>query len=107
MFHVGVTHFGTHGDLSGRLEGLLDLIRQDVRQVARRCIRTETNGTNDLGICNVIRNNLAHFGEMPAVPFFDAHSIDIQFLVEIIQERNSLDHHCVHFIRAEFELVAT
>ena len=42
---------------------------------------------------------------MPAIPLSAAHHIVVEFLVKIVQERNCLDNHSVHFVWAELELV--
>jgi hypothetical protein len=43
---------------------------------------------------------------MPAVPLSAPHHIIVQLLVQVIQQRNSLDNHGVNLVRAELELVA-
>ena len=84
-----------------------------------------THRSNDLGVGKVVGNDLGHFGEMPPVPFLsiacecravaknkfpdnrtdlDTHRVDINFLVEIVQKGNSLNHHGIDLVRRELEL---
>ncbi|KAI3492779.1 hypothetical protein L1887_42576 [Cichorium endivia] len=77
VLEVGVGDLGAHGDLGGGLEG------------------------------EVVGDDLAHLGEVPAVPLLDAHGVDVDLLVEVVEEADGLDHHGVHLVRAELELVAT
>ena len=45
---------------------------------------TLTHGLDDLGIGEVVNDNLAHLGEMPSVPFLDPHRVDVDLLVQVV-----------------------
>ena len=39
--------------------------------------------------------------------YLDSHRVDVDLLVEIIEQSNSLDDHCVDLVGREFELEST
>ena len=45
---------------------------------------TLTHSLNDLGVGEVVDNDLAHLGEMPSVPFLDPHRVDVDLLVQVV-----------------------
>ena len=61
--------FSSHGDSSGRLEGLFEFFREDVREVGSVVVGSETHSFDNLGVGDVFGNNFAHLGEVPSVPF--------------------------------------
>jgi hypothetical protein len=58
-----------------------------------------------LGVHEVVGDDLAHLREVPAVPLTHAHGVGVEFLVELVEERDGLDDHDVHLVGAELELV--
>lgn len=73
---VGVGNFGTHTDLSSRLERFLDLLGQNGGEIGRGSVCAEAHGANDLGVCDVVGDDLTHLGEVPAVPFLELEQRD-------------------------------
>ena len=105
VLHVRVAHLGTHRDLGGGLERLLELLREDLGEVRRIRVGPEAHGADHAGVGNVVRDDLAHLGEVPAVPLLHTHRIDVQLLVEVVEQGNRLHDHDVHLLGAELELV--
>lgn len=96
---------GTHTDLSGSLHGGLDLLRQDARQIGVLGVCAEAHLEDNLGVGKVVVQDLGELGEVPAVPFLDAHGVCVQLLVEDIETGNGLDDHGVDLLGRELELV--
>lgn len=42
---------------------------------------------------------------MQAMPFFILQNVVIQFFIQVIQQRNSLSNHCVHFVSTKFQSI--
>ena len=100
-----VRDLSTHGNLSGGLHGSLDLLRQDTRKIGILRVCAETHLENDLGVCEVVVQDPSKLGEVPSVPFLDAHCVCVELLVEDIETGNGLDDHGVDLIGRELELV--
>jgi len=43
---------------------------------------------------------------MPSVPLLQPHGVVVQFLIEVLKQRDSLDNHSVYLVRREGECVA-
>ena len=50
------------------------------------CVEILTNGLDSPGVGEVVRHNLAHLREVPAVPLPAPHVVVIQLLVKVIQK---------------------
>jgi hypothetical protein len=86
---VRLGDLSSHGNSGGGLEGLLELLGEDGGEVGRAVVGAEscsvrlsvstrgdgggqlTHGLDDLGVGDVLRNDLGHFGEVPSVPFLE------------------------------------
>jgi hypothetical protein len=96
----------THGNLSSGLDGSLNLLGQDARQIGVLGVCAEAHLEDDLGVGKVVVQDLGKLGEVPAVPLLHAHGICVELLVEDIETGNGLDDHGVDLLGRELELVA-
>lgn len=58
------------------------------------------------GVLVVVGDNLDEFREVVAVPFADAHREQINVLVELVEQGDSLDDHVVDTVHVELQLCA-
>lgn len=88
-----------------------------------------THGSDDLGVSKIVDDDLGHLGEVPSVPllrekerkggrirtgldepkltresYLNSHGVDVDLLVKIVKEGNSLDDHGVNLVGRELEL---
>ena len=96
---------GTHTDLSGSLDSGLNLLRQNAGQISILGVCAETHLENDLGVREVVVQDLGKLGEVPSVPFLHAHGVCVELLVENVETGNGLDDHGVDLVGGELELV--
>ena len=96
---------GTHGNLSSGLDGSLNLLGQDARQIGVLGVCAEAHLEDDLGVGKVVVQDLGKLGEVPSVPLLHAHGICVELLVEDIETGNGLDDHGVDLLGGELELV--
>lgn len=99
-------NLATHADLGGGLDGSLNLLGQDLGQVRVGEVLAHTGGQDDLGVGDVVVEDLGQLGEMPAVPLLDAHHEDVELLVEVVEQGHGVDDHDVDLVGRELELVA-
>ena len=66
---------------------------------------SDTNCADGLGVGNIVDNDLAHLGEVPAVPLLDTHGVRVELLVKVVEKGDGLDNHGVDLVGAELELV--
>mmetsp|Transcript_16843 Transcript_16843/g.63884 ORF Transcript_16843/g.63884 Transcript_16843/m.63884 type:complete len:274 (-) Transcript_16843:483-1304(-) len=95
-----------HGHNGSLLEGRLDLGLEDVREVHGGGVGAHAHLLHHASVLQVVRDDLAHLGEVPAVPLTHAHGVRVDLLVQVVEEAHSLHDHGVHLVRAELELVA-
>ena len=57
-----------------------------------------THRSDYFGVRDVVHNDLGHLREVPSIPFLDPHSVDINLLIQVVEQRNSLHHHSVDFV---------
>jgi hypothetical protein len=55
-----------------------------------------TYGSNGLGIGDVVGDDFAEFGEMPAEPFTESHHVVVDFFIEVFQQGDGLDDHGIN-----------
>ena len=60
----------------------------------------------DLGVLDVVGDDLAELGEVPAVPLARAHRVLIEFLVEVVEQGDCLDDHLVDLVGGVAQLEA-
>ena len=96
-------NFGTHGNFSGIFNITFDFFSQNIGEIFGLELGLDTHLQDGLGIEEVVLNDLGQLGEVPAVPFFEAHHVVVELFVEVVEERYSLDNHSVHFLGREFE----
>lgn len=63
-------------------------VRNPIEQVSKDFVErgdTLTQRSDHFGVCKVVYNDLGHLREMPSIPFLDPHSIDIDFLVQVVE----------------------
>jgi hypothetical protein len=94
-----VGDLSTHTDLSSRLDSRLDLLGQNAGEVCLSRVCSEAHLQHDLGVCEVVVEDLGKLWEVPSVPFLDSHCVCVELLVEDIETGNALDDHGVHLIR--------
>lgn len=104
-FKILLGNLGTHGNLSGGLDGGLNLLGEDARQISVLGVCAETHLQNNLGVGEVVVQNPGKLGEMPSVPFLHAHGVCVELLVEDVEAGNGLDDHGVDLIGRKLELV--
>lgn len=98
-------NLGTHGNLSGGLDGGLNLLGQNAGQIGVLGVCAETHLQNDLGVGEIVVQDPGKLGEVPSVPFLDAHGVCVELLVENVETGNRLDDHGVDLIGRELKLV--
>jgi len=96
---------GTHTDLSSGLDGGLNLLRQNARQISVLGVCAETHLEDNLGVGEVVVQDPGKLREVPAIPFLDAHSVCVQLLVKDVETGNGLDNHSIDLVRRKLELV--
>lgn len=60
----------------------------------------------DTGVLVVVGHNLDEFGEVVAIPFPDAHREQVDVLVELVEQGDSLDDHVVDTVHVKLQLRA-
>jgi hypothetical protein len=75
---IRVGNFRSHRNLGGGLERVLELFGEDEAKVGRGGVCSETHGLDTLGVSKVVGDDLAHFREMPSVPFLATRSASIR-----------------------------
>ena len=80
---------------------------QDVGEVQVVRVAAEAHRQDGLGVLQGVQHDLLHLGEVPAVPLLHAHRVDVDLLVQLVQKTDRLDHHRVHLVCAELQLVTT
>lgn len=108
-FQIGRHNIKTHGDLCGVYDGLglLTVFANNSCNVVQLLVAQRllvANGENQLSIGEVVGNNLDQLGEVPAVPFTDAHEELVHTLVLEIEGSTSLDNVVVVLGDAELDL---
>ncbi|KAI6768706.1 hypothetical protein HG531_010895 [Fusarium graminearum] len=106
VLKILLSNLGTHADLSSSLQGDLNLLGKDLRKVAVGNVGAHANSENDASVGQVVVKNLGHLGEVPSVPLLGSHGVNVELLVEVVKELDSLDDHGVDLIGRELELVA-
>lgn len=96
---------GTHTDLSSGLDGGLNFLRQDARQISVLGVCAEAHLEDNLGVGEVVVQDPGKLREVPAIPFLDAHSVCVQLLVKDVETGNGLDNHSIDLVRRKLELV--
>lgn len=66
---------------------------------------THADGFDHLGVDEVVGDDLAELGEVPAEPFAQAHHVVVDLFVEVVEQRDGLDDHDVDFLGGELERV--
>ena len=64
-------------------------------EVAGRCVDTHSDSKYDVSECCVVNNEFLEFWEVPSVPFLDAHGVGVELLVQVVEQCDGLDDHCV------------
>ena len=106
MVNIRVTDLSTHTDVGSNLDGLLEVFREERRQVGGWDVGSEAAHFDNLSVSHVVGDDLGHLWEVPSVPFLDSHGVDVELLVEVVEQRNGLDDHDVDLVWAETELEA-
>jgi hypothetical protein len=97
---------GTHTDLGSRLNRRLNLLRQNTREISLTRVCSEAHLQHNLGVCEVVVQNLGKLGEVPSVPLLHSHGICVELLVEDIETGDTLNDHGVNLVGRELELVS-
>jgi len=66
--HVLLRNLRSHRDLRGLFHLLLDVLRQNVGQVGVLCVVAHSHFLDGADVRQIVRDDLAHFRKMPAVP---------------------------------------
>jgi hypothetical protein len=66
--HIVIRNFRSHGDLSGFLDLFFDVFGQDVREIGVLGILAHTHLLYCSDVSQVVGDDLAHLGKVPAVP---------------------------------------
>mmetsp|Transcript_37818 Transcript_37818/g.120569 ORF Transcript_37818/g.120569 Transcript_37818/m.120569 type:complete len:527 (-) Transcript_37818:138-1718(-) len=66
----------------------------------------DTNNPRDLRICDVVRNNLGQFREVPRIPFADTHRERVDVLVQVVQQGDAIDDGLILPVRVQLHAVA-
>jgi hypothetical protein len=98
-------NLGTHGNLSGGLDGSFNLLGQDTGQISVLGVCAESHLQDDLGVGEVVVQDPGKLGEVPSVPLLHAHGVCVELLVENVETGDRLDDHGVDLIGRELELV--
>ena len=69
-----------------------------------RGTRRLTHGLDDLGVGDVLGDDLGHFGKVPPIPLLDSHRVDVDLLVEVVEQGDGLHDHRVDLVGRELEL---
>jgi hypothetical protein len=101
-----VGNLSTHTDLSSRLDRRLNLLRQDAREISLSRVCAEAHLQHNLGVREVVVQNLGKLGKVPSVPLLHSHGICVELLVKDIETGDTLDDHGVDLIGRELELVS-
>ena len=112
VLHVGFRNFLTHAVLGGINDALRDTLviilheGSDVMLVLVGQVGFVLHEQSDLCVALVVRHDLDKFGEMPRVPFPDAHRESVDCLVQLIENSNSLDDMVVVTLHRELNFRA-
>jgi hypothetical protein len=101
-----VGDLGTHTDLSSRLDRCLNLLGQNAGEISLSCVRSEAHLQHNLGVCEVVVQDLGKLGEVPSVPLLHSHGVCVELLVEDVKTGDTLDDHGVDLVGRELELVS-
>ena len=80
---------------------------EDVGEVEIVRVATNSHLQDRFAVLDVVQHDLLHLREVPAVPLFHTHRVDVDLFVQLVQQTDRLHDHRVHLVRAEFQLVAT
>ena len=69
------------------------------------CGSSLTHVSDGLDEGEVVGDDLSKLGEVPAVPLACPHHVVVQLLVEVVEQRDRLDDHCVNLVWTELEFV--
>lgn len=79
---------------------------EDVGEVEIVRVATNSHLQDRFAVLDVVQHDLLHLREVPAVPLFHTHRVDVDLFVQLVQQTDRLHDHRVHLVRAEFQLVA-
>mmetsp|Transcript_22450 Transcript_22450/g.27657 ORF Transcript_22450/g.27657 Transcript_22450/m.27657 type:complete len:445 (-) Transcript_22450:59-1393(-) len=105
---IVIGNLSTHGNLSSLTHLIGDILRYDFLQGLLSevlDVGAHANELDGLSIDYVVGDNLGQLGEVPRVPLLQAHGIVVQLLVEVLQERDSLDDHGVDLVGGESQFI--
>ena len=102
---VSLTDLRAHRNLSSILDILLDILRKNLAQVGLAHLLAHACQLHNLSVDQVIRYNLGHLGEVPAIPLLQSHCVVVDLLIQVIQQGDGLDDHDVDLLGRELELV--
>ncbi len=106
---IGGENVKAHGDLGGVNDGLglfavfLEICGKVVALIVGQSLLV-ANGDDELGIRQVVRDNLDQLGKVPAVPFADTHEELVHALVLEVERGTGLDDVVVVLGDAELDL---
>ena len=63
-------------------------VRSPIAQVSKDFAErgdTLTHCSDHFGVREVVHNDLGHLREVPSIPLLDSHSVDIDFLVQVVE----------------------
>eukprot|EP00760_Papus_ankaliazontas_P032066 PhM_4_TR5606/c0_g1_i2/m.58742 len=103
---VLVRDLRTHRHNRGLADTRGDLLADDAGEVRLGGLVAGAHGEDDLGVLDVVAEDLAELGEVPAVPFLGAHGVLVELLVKVVEEADGLHNHHVDLVGREAELVA-
>lgn len=106
VIEVVLGDLSAHGDLGGSLDLGTEFLGEDDGKVAGGSGGAETEMLDNTGESSVVDDDLGELGEVPAVPFLEAHTVGVELLVEFVEETDGLDDHRIDLLRAELELEA-
>ena len=90
VLQIVLTDVSSHRDFGEFLDLFFDVLGQDVAEVGLGAVHSVLHLDDGLGVGEVVGDDLAHFGEVPAVPFAHSHDVVVQFFVQIVEERDRL-----------------
>jgi hypothetical protein len=102
---IFVRDFATHGELSGVFELFFDVFWKDSGKIGFFGGFSETHGSHDSSVGEVISNDFGHFWKMPSVPFPHPHHHVVKLFVQIVQQANRLNDHSIDLIWRKLQLV--
>ena len=80
---------------------------EDVGEVEVVRVATNSHLQDRFAVLDIVQHDLLHLREVPAIPLFHTHRVDVDLLVQLVQQTDRLHNHRVHLVCAELQLVAT